>query len=467
MLFRFADYAWFGAIAGLTLTVTQVQSGQFSPNDVRAIGMGGAGVAVAKAASAGLFNPAMLSAQKKGDDFQFAAGLGAVLADNGELHSKANHVDDDVTELDRATTRADDERQILNTDLNRFQNNPTVANRNRVQADLNIMSARLNTLASGVHNVDKDLNDFSGNRVQFDFGMTAGAGGAGKTIGIGIFHTLNVYAAFGIDIDPLDSAFINDVGTRITTASDAVSDLAAPGCLEDTACRDAARARIDQSKIGDYPGASSGTATGAGVFESGVALSHQFTIGDSYLSVGLTPKNVLVKVAGAHGTVHESQVGTLDDSANTDLFSFNAYDIGAVYQIGTTPWQIGLVAKNLAGKTITKKLGTAPNTIEQEFNFSTQWRAGLARVVDRYTLTADLDLKANQGVVSNDKTQFLSLGGEYDLGWFQFRGGYRRNLANSSVDDVLTYGFGIGPVDFAAVKSSQELGYYFRLNFGW
>jgi O-antigen ligase len=61
------------AVTGLTTAGTSVAA-PYAPFDVRSAGMGGTGVASAKAASAALFNPAMLSAPGRRRSFSVRAG---------------------------------------------------------------------------------------------------------------------------------------------------------------------------------------------------------------------------------------------------------------------------------------------------------------------------------------------------------------------------------------------------------
>lgn len=72
------------------------QAVPYAPLDVRAAGMGGTGVASAKAGSAALFNPAMLSAQREGDKFQFVLGLGGLVADEGEMFDEVDAMQDSI-----------------------------------------------------------------------------------------------------------------------------------------------------------------------------------------------------------------------------------------------------------------------------------------------------------------------------------------------------------------------------------
>lgn len=409
------------AVAVALVTVAGLASASpFAPFDIRATGMGGTGVASSKAAAAALFNPAMLSAQKV-EHSQFTLGVGAHVAGEEAFLNKTEAMVERFAALDGT---------LQLSDLPRIR---TAAESARVQ----------------LQDADGEYI-FMGGSVSTAFGMS------GAKLGIGVFVTANAYA---------------DVVPNISTADGGTLRLV----INDIADNQVADDPVTQALIaaGELQVSSTGEATGALVTEAGVSLSHRFEFASgSSLAVGITPK--AVNVATYH---YEEALDNFDD-AKMDSTTFEKVgnhadiDLGVVYTSGPdSKWQYGLVARNLANKTYTTVPGRPtglPVTEAREVAINTQVRAGVARITDRTTLAFDLDLNESENITPGTNTQFLAVGGEYALKYFQVRAGYRANLvSDSNTDDLLSLGLGLGPVDVSVIGNEQQLGAFLGLGMSW
>ncbi|KAA0258943.1 hypothetical protein FHQ18_03065 [Deferribacter autotrophicus] len=147
------------------------------------------------------------------------------------------------------------------------------------------------------------------------------------------------------------------------------------------------------------------------------------------------------------GRYYESYVSLYDDNNDNDLFD-NAkddyeesttfgVDLGAMYKIGNTI-TLGIVGRNLNTPKFDKPSGG-------EYKLDPQARAGIAITPFSWlTLAADIDLTKNDTNVNNYDSQNLSIGAEIELLKFlALRAGYYKNLAESDIDNVYTAGLGL------------------------
>lgn len=377
---------------GLSFSAAAIAA-PFSPFDVRAAGMGGTGVASSKAASAALFNPAMLSAQVEGDRFQFVLGAGIGAADEAEMFDTIDSLQQEIENFDNAASNA----------------------------------AR-RAAAVGIRDA---LTEIDNRYLLVDLGGGLGVGVPGRELGVGVFATAKVQTLVTPSVAAGDLAFLNSV-----IASNGVPQ-------------------------GAFPGQSRATGVAVAVGEAGVALSHRMSGGNGMLDIGITPKMIEVSTFEYTQTVDDFDDADIDSGSYETTDSGFDTDIGLVYKPGAeSPWQFGLVAKNLIG-------GDYKTVANRNIPLDTQWRAGVARTTDKMTIALDLDLVENDGVAPGAESQFIALGAEYDLSIVQLRAGIRANLADSAVDDAASVGLGLGPLDVSVMGNADEVGAHLQLGFGW
>lgn len=438
------------AVTGLTTAGTSVAA-PYAPFDVRSAGMGGTGVASAKAASAALFNPAMLSAQVEGDRFQFVLGAGATAADENKMFDQVDELQTTLTSIENLVDTYFDVSSLTPT----LPISIGVTNApGSLEYQVLTRTSNLTTQLAG------QLNKIDDDSLVAGLGTGLGFGVPGKKIGIGFFVSGTGNAVATPLISPADTLLL-------TRYANILSD-GTISALE-------AAANIDilnefsggQAVVNDVVPQSSVNGLAVAVVEYGVGFSHNYDLASgAQLSVGITPKAVNVATYDYTLDVENFQDSEIDTQEKTeDIFDV---DLGMVYKASAaSEWQFALVAKHVIGGEFVTSPNLAGGQAPKRIELAPQIRAGAARMTNRTTLAVDLDLVENDGVMPGTGTQFLALGAEYDLKYLQLRGGYRANLASSDVGDVLTVGLGLGPVDISAVASDESLGAYLQLGFGW
>lgn len=423
------------ALTAAVAAASTASAAPYAPFDVRAAGMGGTGVASAKAASAALFNPAMLSAQDEGDSFQFVLGVGAQVADEDEMQDQFDEFDTTLTAFDNAIAAIDTSAIALGN-----TGDP---------ANVQLLNAGTATAT-----LSAQLKELDGDNVNVLPGAGLGIGVPGQKIGVGVFVSGNGQLAVSPQID----------GTDISRL-DRYAGLLADGVITNAEVTANTDLFVNNGSTVDFTGTQFGSqstarAVGVAIAEAGVAFSHRYDLaGGSQLSVGLTPKAVEILTYDYVAAADNFDAADIDVSERTD----NAFDLdaGVVYKTSAeSAWQFGAVAKNLVG-------GDYKTALGKNIEIATQLRVGAARTTKRTTLAVDLDLTENSGTSADDVTQFLGLGAEYDLKYLQLRAGYRANLASSDVADVASIGLGVGPLDISAAASDGTIGAYVQLGFGW
>ena len=391
------------AIALLAAAGTS-QALPFAPFDVRAAGMGGTGVAAAKAGSAALYNPALLSAQAEGEKFQFVLGFGAVIADESEMFDEVDDLQDAIEAFNAEANGSDDPLELF-------------------------------TQASAIAGSLTEIND---KLLTGDAGGVLGVGVPGQALGVGVFVAGHAYLLGSPSIADNDLSFLTDIITDY---------------LDDN---------VLSGDIAPLSAESEVTGVAVSVIEYGVALSRRIDLANGgQLSLGITPKAVSVGTFEYTATVDDFDIDDLDAGDNETTDSGFGLDAGLAWRASAeSPWQFGLVARNLVGSDYETVSG-------RDIELATQLRAGIARTSERATLALDVDLTENDGITDGDATQFAGVGAEYDLKYVQLRAGYRLNLADSEVADVASVGLGLGPVDVTAVLGDNTWGAMLNLGFGW
>ncbi len=198
----------------------------------------------------------------------------------------------------------------------------------------------------------------------------------------------------------------------------------------------------------------------AGVTEIALSLAKEFSVGETSLSVGVTPKlqqvetfNYVVSVADfdqddAFEDLDDEQYRNDDSGFNVDLglaMSLNDHISG------------GLTVRNLVSndyQTVATNGRTFTYTVEP------QATAGIAFQGAGFTATADLDLNSVSRFSGAGGSQFARAGLEFDaFGWLQLRAGYSIDLEDTQ-PELLHAGIGISPFEVLHIDVVGLLGEY-------
>lgn len=418
------------AVAGATLA-SAASATPFAPYDIRASAMGGVGVASANAASAALFNPALLSAGNADAKSQFSVGIGAHAKDALEMF---------------------DNTDALVTSFKNFRD------ARAAMTDTNTPSpAQLEALRATATNVADRLVLINDDYLFLGGVAGLGVGVPGQSFGFGVTASTTAYA------DAVPRVGGNDLATLRAVIADVKAYVDSGG----TDAIDQSTKDIVGANAANYNVDSSAEATGVLVTEIGVGLSHRFAPGNGILAVGITPKAVDVTTYHYEEHVDEFDDAVLDSTTFEKIERHADLDLGLVYQPNVDGvWRVGLAARNLANQTVTTVPGQV-TALPREVSIGTQVRAGVARIAGRSTLAIDLDLTENEGVTPLTETQILAFGAEYAWKYFKLRGGYRSNLADSRIEDTASVGLGLGPLDLSVIGNEDDIGAYAQLAFSW
>ena len=178
-------------------------------------------------------------------------------------------------------------------------------------------------------------------------------------------------------------------------------------------------------------------ALGVLITEIGVPIGTDVSFAGMQLSFGITPRFVQVDAIEYRESIKTADIDDIQDQQEEDLGSFSTIDAGVTLNIIDT-FRVGLVAKNLIEETKTTASGF--NTVE----FDTHFRAGAAFDAGFMTIAADMDLTEREPIASENPSQSLSVGAEFDaFSVMQLRLGYQTNLASGATDpDLLSVGVG-------------------------
>lgn len=420
----------------ILLCSTPLLAASFSPMDARSLSMGGVGVAGARAASAGLFNPALLAVQPKDRGFSLILPTVGVVVDDK---------DDVVNTLD----------DVQNGSLQALENAIDQGNQSGF-----INPSDVSALDPALRNFAGDLPRLGGKPVNLDVGAGLGFGMPGKELGVG----LNVHGTLtaGVVINVANSDVAN-LNTLAGYAQDGIFDAAERANTTFFNATGTALKPVDEIIT------SSISILGVAITEAGLSLAREFTIAGQTLALGITPKLVQVDTIYYTQAVNSNDLGdTIEDEKYRKKYDDFNMDMGVaqVYGEEETALTVGLVIKNL----ISNSYQTAAdvNGKTHEIEIRPQLRAGVNKRWNRRSVGADLDLSRNKSAGLVADSQFLSVGAEYDLTYLQLRAGFRHNLVSDGVEDMLTAGLGLGPLDITALYASEHsLGVNVQLGFSF
>jgi len=206
------------------------------------------------------------------------------------------------------------------------------------------------------------------------------------------------------------------------------------------------------------------------LFEVGIALSSEYSLGGTDWAIGLTPKVVRATLLDYAASVNSGSTSNATDSDYTAKYSGFNFDLGLAKELGDG-WRSGLVIKNVIPHTYDFKsiapgapAGSAQYT-SGSMKLKPLARIGASHSTNWSTVAMDIDLTANDPAGFENKSQYVSLGGELNAwGWAQIRAGYRADMKNSK-RNVTSVGLGLGPLDLAVAGNANEVGASLALGF--
>ena len=424
------------AVALVAATATSVQAAPPAFQDVRALGMGGTGVAAARPSGAALFNPSLLAADHSGWNDGFAVTLPSInarVAENEEVADEIDQIQDTVEQLETS----------INTAVN--SNNPSFSDIEAAQNDAATLAEQLRSINQESMRVDAGVGTL--------FAIPS------PKLAVGMHVNAQLRATVQGRIDDNDTGALQDfadLDPNTATRTD-IENALAP-------IYDSNTDQVDSLQ-------SDGRVLASAVSEIGLSIARRFSIQGQDVNIGVTPKMVQMRTFDYVQNVNDFDEDDFDASDFETEDTHLNVDIGASTQLGAeNQWQLGASIRNLIPQTL--KTVENNNSLvygQEEMKLDPQVTVGVAHSSSWHTLTADLDLTKNEGIGPAGDRQFVSLGGEFNVyDWVNVRAGARQNLASDTGDDGIeeetqfTAGLALSPwalrVELGALVSSEEVG---------
>lgn len=425
----------------LLLSTSSAFAGPFSNTDARSMAMGDTGVAASKPGTAGIFNPALLSAYADGEKFSL------IFTDlSGSASANSDTIDgfEDIEDKNYAQQITDTVDQI-----NALVDNFDTASDAQKPAIVTQFANATSSVAPITQSFSDALANISGEALSLDGNLLLAAARPNKDLGMSLYLNIGGAVETGLNVATCDRQLLTDFGQAIASLSDPtelnVSSDATSICEGET------RVLISASD-GEIQDPDSSLSSGFNIAliqqtEIGLSLSRQFRLSGYKVAFGITPKMITIT-----SQLAEPSLRTLDDDTydlRDDLEAHEAesssfdLDVGvAANFLSDDSLKVGVVIKNLLSPSFDTKPYTG-SSITRTVKVDTAIRAGVAWSKIGFTLAADLDLTEDDGFLGGTDTQFLSLGAEYDLfNTFRVRGGMRSNLSDAD-DTAFTLGMGV------------------------
>lgn len=426
---------------GLFTAVT-ANAAPFNILDVRQMGMGETGVASAKAGSAALYNPALLSTDT-GDKVSIIVPNLAVtvFADEDAIDAFEDIEDENYIDA------INDAVESINANAN-FENAAA-------------------SFSNNVRGLNRNLGEISGKPITGAAQGMLSVALPNEHLGLSVYYAKGGIAEATAYVSECDSELLNYYADFVDGLNDASS---IPNQRFD--CSDG-ETSIDIVVGNELVSpednlTSSFLAATLETDEYGISVSREFKLGGVPVSFGVTPKVVSVKNRIANVLVSDASKDSFDlsdrlDANERDETDFNL-DFGVAVQLLADSLTLGFVGKNLISNSYDS---VEDNQKIVTFDLEPQYRAGVAWDGPLgVSLAADMDLKENKAVVNGVDSQYLNLGAEWDVvNALRIRAGYRENLSESE-DSAYTLGFGFNIIavhlDFAAALGDNNSGFAFQ-----
>ncbi|NRF26903.1 conjugal transfer protein TraF [Vibrio coralliilyticus] len=219
-------------------------------------------------------------------------------------------------------------------------------------------------------------------------------------------------------------------------------------------------------------------AVAIGVTEVGISLAKYQTFLGQHISFGVSPKIQRIYTYVYSANLNNYDIKDVRDNGTGETM-FNM-DAGFLWFHG--PLRVGVSAMNLVSRDImTQELPaqTLTSSIDPgetrdipatsyAYQMKPQYTVGVGLVADYATLSVDYDINEDERYTNfNDNTQYVRVGGEIDImRQLKLRAGWRRNLAYDNLDDTITAGIGLSPLNLfqmdigASYTNENSMGAY-------
>ncbi|NOH81119.1 conjugal transfer protein TraF [Vibrio sp. RE86] len=219
-------------------------------------------------------------------------------------------------------------------------------------------------------------------------------------------------------------------------------------------------------------------AVGVGVTEVGISLAKYQTFLGQHISFGITPKIQRIYTYVYSANLNNYDIKDIRENGTGETM-FNM-DAGFLWFYG--PLRVGLSATNLvsrdittqelAGSTVVSSIDSSQTRTFDPVSYAYQMRplytVGVGLIGDYAAISVDYDLNEEERYTNfDDNTQMLRVGGEIDImRQLKLRAGWKRNLAYDDLDDTLTAGIGLSPLNLfqldigASYTNENSMGAY-------
>jgi len=398
--------------------------------------MGGAGVAVADAAIAPLFNPALLSVTRYSDDFSLILpAVGVHVADTEDFYNRVDGFQSGgyLNELQSAV-------DTLNTAL--------------AGVDLGTIQTSAANVSTSLNNISVQLSGLSNKPVTLGGGLSTVVGIPNKKFGAAFYA--NVTIATGAAFQYHDAATISGLSSQASCIALAADVATANACGTLNFSTNNLESELNFR--------------GVRLAEAGFAFSREYRINKQRISLGITPKIIQAQLYEVPINVNSSNMNVNTGADYQAQYSIPNFDLG-VAQNYRNGWRSGLMIKNVIPYILYFKNaptpGATPVATGNSLRLIPQTRIGVSHTNRWSTVALDFDLYRNDPVGLENYTQYLSMGGELNAwNWAQLRAGYRFDLVNSK-RNIASIGLGFSPfglhADLTVAGNASELGASFQL----
>jgi len=196
----------------------------------------------------------------------------------------------------------------------------------------------------------------------------------------------------------------------------------------------------------------------AAITEFGVSVATGIQFLGRDVTIGVTPKFQSVETYNYSASVSNFDEDDAEDDFDNDEFrdkesAFNV-DVGAAIDLNENV-TVGLSVTNLISDSFETVV-----TNGRQFDYEVEARptVGAAFRGAGFTVTGDLDLLPTARFEGVDDSQYLRVGGEYDLaGWAQLRVGAAIDL-ESTQEDIFSAGVGLSPFETVRIDLVGQYG---------
>lgn len=454
----------------------------------RALGMGGAGVAVANDASASYWNPAAFGFFKDSGGGEYGRRNWSATLEGGvgaQVHEDLGEMVDRIFQADLAGVKggvalAEVPAFIeLVNDLKVFDDNPDRALTIVGNAGLRVQVGHFglggyafgDISARGDLDLDRIAPADTGATFDLDYLTSPGTYGCGGCV------TTDYLAAQRTELVTFltDPTGLNWTTTQandfINVVENGIDSLPAGSSVptpEETAAMIKNVATVADAAVTAGGGAAAGTIDenqsklifkGIAVTEVpltyGRKINDDFAVGGNIKYMKARVYNTQVNIIDENTEFGDALSTALDDYTDSSNFGV---DLGALYRFGDA-LRFGVVARNINSPSFDMK--PRPGESEDSLSEEPQVRAGVAyRPFSALLIAADIDITENDTTVSNSSTsRIVSAGVEGNIfNFMQLRGGVYKNIANDDIGPVFTAGLGFNlwavNIDFGAAMST-------------